>query len=205
MLMPIFYRGAGVGTYWHENDARLNGFTSKKPGAIHSIDRLMKHVARADVNSPYISLTRSYGVAYWYAALFGHAQLTATETNPGYVYEIELSHPLPAGLHLLDPVKEVTKAAPGPLDSISYQHDGLPDFLLGVINHREMGHFLTTPCLQPPPGGGTPRRPNLTIQLETLVRALRDAEILAVGNIPAAYIRSRHNVWELSPEEIGGF
>jgi len=96
-------------------------------------------------------------------------------------------------------------AVPEPLDSISYQHDGLPNFLLGVINHMEMRQFLMTPCLQPPPGGGTPRRPNLTIQLETLVRALRDAEILAVGNIPAAYIRNRHNVWELPPEEIGGF
>lgn len=201
--MPIFYRGAGVGTYWHENGARLNGFTPKKPGAVHSIERLMEHIARADVNSPYISLTRSYGIAYWYAVPLSRD--TATETNPGYVYEIELSHPLPPGLQLLDPVKEVAKAAPEPLDSISYQHDGRPDFLLGVINHMEMGQFLTTPCLQPPPGGGTPRRPNLTIQLETLVRALRDAEILAVGNIPAAYIRNRHNVWGLPPEEIGGF
>jgi hypothetical protein len=198
MLMPIFYRGAGVGTHWHENDARLNGFTSKKPGAIHSIDRLMKHIARADVNSPYTSLTRSYGVAYVYAVHFGRAQ--PTETNPGYVYEIELSDPLPPGLHLLDPVKEVAKAAPEPLDLISYQHDGLPDFLLGVMNPMEMGQFLTTPSLQPPPGG-IPRPPNLAIELETLVLALRDAEILAVGNIPAVYIQNRHNVWKWPVEE----
>jgi hypothetical protein len=31
--------------------------------------------------------------------------------------------------------------------------------------------------------------------METLVRVLRDAEILAVGNIPAAYIRRRIDVW----------
>jgi hypothetical protein len=199
MLMPIFYRGAGVGTYWHENDARLNGFTPKKPGAIHSIERLIEHIVRADVNSPYISLTRSYGVAYWYAVLFGRAR--ATETNPGYVYEIELNAPLPPGLQLLDPVKEVAAAAPEPLDSISYQHDGLPDFLLGVMNPVEMGQFLTTPSLQPPPGGGIDRPPNLSKELETLVQALRDAEILAVGNIPATYVRNRYEVWKWPIEE----
>jgi len=200
--MPIFYRGAGVGTYWHENDARLNGFTPKKPGAVHSIERLIEHIARADVNSPYISLTRSYGVAYWYAVPLSRD--TATETNPRYVYEIELSHPLPLGLQLLDPVKEVAAAAPEPLEGM-YQHDGLPDFLLGLVDPIEKEQYLKAPYLQPPPGGGTDRPPNLSKELETLVRALRDAEILAVGNIPAAYIRNRHNVWELPPEEIGGF
>jgi hypothetical protein len=155
----------------------------------------MHHVARGTVNSPYISLTRSYGVAYVYAVFFGRTQ--PTEIDPGYVYEIEIGALLPPGLQFLDPVKEVAMAAPGPLDSISYQHDGLPDFLLGVMKPVEMEQFLTAPCPQPPPAGGTPRPPNLTIELETLVRALRDAEILAVGNIPAAYIRNRYDVWEL--------
>jgi len=58
--MPIFYRGDGVGTYWHENDARLSGFTSQSPGIVPSIDRLMHHIARGMVNSPYISLTRDH-------------------------------------------------------------------------------------------------------------------------------------------------
>jgi len=180
--MPIFYRGAGVGTYWHEKDARLSGFTPKRPGAVHSIERLMEHIVRADVNSPYISLTRSYGVAYWYAAPFG--RVPATESNPGYIYEIEISKPLPPGLQLLDPVKEVAMALPGPLDLISYQHDGHPDFLLKIA----------------PPGGGT-RPPNPLVPLETLVRALRDAEILAVGNIPATYVRNRYEVWKWPIEE----
>jgi len=198
MLMPIFYRGAGVGTYWHENDARLNGFTPKRPGAVHSIERLMEHIARADVNSPYISLTRSYGVAYWYTVLFGRTP--ATKINPGYVYEIELSHPLPPGLQILDPVKEVAMAAPEPLDLVCYQHDGLPDFLLGVMNPMEMGQFLKPLRPKPPPGGGAPI-PRLTIQLETLVRALRDAEILAVGNIPATCVRNRYEAWKWPTEE----
>ncbi|MDG4603388.1 MAG: hypothetical protein P9C48_09030 [Defluviicoccus sp.] len=42
---------------------------------------------------------------------------------------------------------------------------------------------------------GTPRAPNLSPELETLVRALRDAEILAVGNVPASCVRSRYEVW----------
>jgi len=158
----------------------------------------MEHIARADVNSPYISLTRSYGVAYWYTVLFGRTP--ATKINPGYVYEIELSHPLPPGLQILDPVKEVAMAAPEPLDLVCYQHDGLPDFLLGVMNPMEMGQFLKPLRPKPPPGGGAPI-PRLTIQLETLVRALRDAEILAVGNIPATCVRNRYEAWKWPTEE----
>lgn len=118
-----------------------------------------------------------------------------TQTNPGCVYEIELNDPLPPGLQLLDPIKEVAAASPSPLDLTSYQHDGLPDFLLGVVNPVQMGQFLTAPYPQPPPGSGINRPPNLTIELETLVRALRDAEILAVGNIPASCVRNRYDVW----------
>lgn len=28
--MPFFYRGAGVGTYWHQRDARLDGFVARQ-------------------------------------------------------------------------------------------------------------------------------------------------------------------------------
>ena len=49
--------------------------------------------------------------------------------------------------------------------------------------------------MQPPSSEGTPRTPNLTIELETLVRALRDAEILAHGNIPPAAVKSRFEVY----------
>jgi hypothetical protein len=192
--MPLFYRGAGVGTFWHLNDARVNGFTAQAPEVVPSIDRLMQHVARGTINSPYISLTRSFGVAWNYAVFYGRSATLATHNSPGYVYEIEINDPLPSGLQLLDPLKDVAAAAPAPLAPISYQHDGLPEFLLGVVEPNKYGHFLSMPSLQPPPGGGTLRPPNLTIQLETLVRVLRDAEILAVGNIPATLIRSRFEV-----------
>ena len=119
----------------------------------------------------------------------------ASSSNPGYVYEIELFHPLPSGLQLIDPVVEITQALPSPTFSITYQHDGLPNFLLGVVNPKRMRRFLTAPYLQPPPGGGTVRPPNLTIELEALVRALRDAELIVAGNIPAARVTNRYDVY----------
>jgi hypothetical protein len=56
-----------------------------------------------------------------------------------------------------------------------------------------MRRHLIAPCRQPPPASGTSRPPILKpeLELETLVRSLRDAEILAVGNIPAACVRNR--------------
>ncbi len=188
--MPIFYRGAGIGTYWHTNDARLNGFTPQSPGTMGSLSRLMNHIARGTTNSPFVSMTRSYGVALSYALLAGRTY--PTPTNPAYVYEIEINDPLPAGLQLFDPAKEVAASVPTPL-GLSYYHDGAPEFLLGVVSPTRMRRFLTAPYPQPPPRGGTSRPPNLTIELETLVRALRDAEILAIGTIPAACIRNRLN------------
>ena len=29
--MPIFYRGAGIGTYWYLNNPIENGFTARSP------------------------------------------------------------------------------------------------------------------------------------------------------------------------------
>ncbi|MEE8622269.1 MAG: hypothetical protein V3T27_00135 [Alphaproteobacteria bacterium] len=191
--MAIFYRGAGVGTYWHENDARGSGFTPKNSGIQPSNNRLMLHIARMVVDSPYISLTLSYGVAHSYAVFFGRVR--PKKGKPAYVYDLEISKPTPSGLQLLDPIKKVAREAPAPPAEITYQHDGDIQFLLGVVEPR-MRAFLDRPVRQPPPGtGGTKRTPNLSIQLETLVRALRDAEILAVGNIPAICVRNRHEVW----------
>ena len=76
-----------------------------------------------------------------------------------------------------------------------YQHDGLPDFLLGIVDPGNMGHFLAQHAKQPPSSEGTPRSPNLTIELETLVRALRDAEILAHGIIPAICVKNNFDVY----------
>lgn len=149
----------------------------------------MQHISRGTGNSPFISLTRSYAVARHYAIL--SSTRTPTPQDPAYVYEVEIEFPLFSGLQLLDPVKEVAQmlpdmASPGP----PYQHDGIPNFLLGVVDPENMSEFLEKHAPQPPSSEGTPRPPNLSIELETLVRALRDAEILALGIIPATCVRN---------------
>src|SRR5437899_2537215 len=125
--MPLFYRGAGPGTYWQIHDAQQLGFVPQSPGMTPSINQLMQHVVRGTTNSCYISLTRSYDVATSYA-LAGPGGL-ATISNPGYAYEIEINPPQ-RSVQLLDPVKEVAAHIPGPLQS-NYQHDGSQFFLLG--------------------------------------------------------------------------
>lgn len=178
-----------MGSFWHKTDARTAGFTPQSPGTTPGIFPLISHIARGTVTSPYISLTRSYGVACDYALV-----VPATKGNPAYVYQVEIDDPVPGGLALIDPVKELGAHLPGPLQSMSYQHDGNSTFLLGVVDPNGHEAFLQAPRVQPPPGGGARHPASLTPELEALVRALRDAEILAVGNIPASCVR-RDEVW----------
>jgi len=189
--LAIYYRGAGVGTWWHERDTRDQGLTPKNTDAAHSLDRLMHHIGRADYNNPHVSLTLSYGIACEYARL---GRLAAPQQRPGYVYQVEISAPLPAGLQLLDPIKEIGGAVPPPPADIPYQHDGNFDFILGVIK-PELRHLLSRPIAQSPPEGGTARSPNLSLQLETLLRTLRDAEVLALGTIPRDHVQDWYEVW----------
>lgn len=192
--MPIFYRGACINSYWHLNNPTETGFTARAPETRPTIHRLMHHIARGTITSPFVSLTRSPAVA-WHYAVFDSLEVP-TRSNPAYVYEIEINEPLPSGLRLLDPIKEVAKVLPAPTyPGPSYQHDGPPDFVLGVVNPRNMAHFLALQSQQLPFSEGTPRPANLTLELETLVRAIRDAEILAQGSIPAAYILNRFDVY----------
>lgn len=195
--MATFYKGAGIGTHWHINDSREVGFTAISPTTRHTIEALVTHIAKGTANSPYISLTRSYAVA-WDYAMNGGTEIP-TSINPGYVYEIEINISLLSQLKLFDPIKEVAIDLPVPIDVNSeeeisfYQHNGLPNFLLGVVNPRDMSDFQVGRQPQPP-GPGVPCPPNLTPQLEALVNALRDAEILAYGHIPAHCIKNRFNV-----------
>lgn len=157
--------------------------------------KLVNHIRLTATNSPYVSLTRSYGVAEHYAMFCGLS--VPTISMPAFVYEITIPDPLPPGvnLKLIDPVKEIALHLPEPTSSFSYQHDGSPDFLLGVVDPARMASYLTAVCPQPPPHSGTPRSPNLTPELETLLRALRDAEILAIGGIPYTYVSARYDVY----------
>ena len=192
--MAIFYRGAGINTYWYLNDPMEQGFVARAPGMTPTTTRQMLHIARSTVNSPFISLTCSYGVAWRYAMV--SSERVPTPEDPAYVHEIEIQEPLLTGLRLLDPVKEVAQTLPSPPSlGPPYQHDGLPDFLLGVVDPGRMERFLRQQAMHPPSSEGTPRSPNLTIELETLVRALRDAEILAHGRIPATYVKNSFDVY----------
>ena len=192
--MAIFYRGAGINTYWYLNDPIEQGFVARDPEMTPTTTRQMLHIARSTVNSPFISLTRSYAVASHYAMV--SSERMPTPEDPAYIHEIEIQEPLPPGLRLLDPVKEVAQMLPSPTSSgPPYQHDGLPDFLLGIVDPGRMGNFLAQHAMQPPSSEGTPRSPNLTIELETLVRALRDAEILAHGIIPSICVKNSFDVY----------
>ena len=64
-------------------------------------------------------------------------------------------------------------------------------FSLELPIRKDMPPNLQQRAVFPPPGEGTPRPPMLHIELEALVRALRDAEVLAFGAISAAQVRRR--------------
>jgi hypothetical protein len=190
--VALFYRGAGPGTYWAVNDARLRGFVPREPGATPNAARLMSHIRLGTTTSPYISLSRSFGVARDYA-LTGATGI-ADPSNPGFVYEIELTDPLPSGLQVLDPIQEIAGVLNSPLTTPSYHHDGDRSFVLGVIDPSNNGGLLNTP-IRTALAGATSRPANLSEQLETLLRALRDAEILAVGNLPSVTVVNRYPVF----------
>ena len=65
--MATFYKGAGVGTHWHAQDSRRIGFTARSPETTPTTEALIHHIASGTLNSPYVSLTRSYAVAWHYA------------------------------------------------------------------------------------------------------------------------------------------
>ena len=190
--MATFYRGAGVDTYWHKNDALRLGFTPQDPGASFSCDRLMQHIGRTTTHSKFISLTRSYGVAYDYAMNAGLNW--PSKSNPAYIYEIETSSDHPE-FRIVDPLKEIIYAMPDPAAGNSYHHDGQQSFLLGVVDPVSMGAHLQKKVLHPPPHLGTPRAPNLSLALETMIRVLRDAELLAIEAIPRSCVKHRFEVY----------
>lgn len=192
-MMALFYRGAGIGTPWHINvrNPKITGFNPWNPGGVSATcDRILQHVGNANTQSPYVSLTRSFHVA-WSYAIAGKTGM-ATSANPGYVYEIELTdHDLGSGkgLELIDPVKEIAAALIQPNVTPSYQHDGDQNLLLGIVGQRRrFRRYLTMLPLQPP-GLPGPNPARVSLELRTFTRALRDAEILAVGNIPASCVK----------------
>ena len=99
------------------------------------------------------------------------------------------------GMLVLDPIAEILKEYPSPVKS-SYHHDGNSDFLMGVIDPRGQHTKLIAAISSPPPGGAPPRAATLCPDLEAMVRALRDSELLAVSAIPRSCIINRYEIYE---------
>ena len=167
--MATFYKGAGIGTHWHTHDPRRVGFIARAPEAAPTTAALVDHVATGTINSPYISLTRSYALA-WHYAVFSSKQEPG-QGKPAYIYEIEIDDSLPHGLNLLDPVKEITHILPQPLK--------------GIMDLGYMGGLL---------GSQTSQSSTFALQLKTLIFAQRDAEVLVHGYIPPFCVKHRFEV-----------
>ena len=175
--MATFYKGAGIGTHWHTRDSRRVGFTAQSPLTNPETEVIIDHIATSTANSPYISLTRSYAVA-WHYAVFS-SKREPGPGKPAYIYEIEIDDSLPHGLNLLDPVKEVVHILPQPLR--------------GIIDLEYMENLLGGQAPQPP----SPRSdfsPSVELQLIALTFAQRDAEVLVHGYIPPFCVKHRFEV-----------
>jgi predicted MPP superfamily phosphohydrolase len=187
----IFYRSAAVGSYWHANDARIGGFIASAPAITPTVNIMIQHLSGFIANSPFISLTASFGVARSYA-LVGSGG-TATPDNPGYVYIIDIPEHFPSSMQFFDPLQVIASSAPPPPFSMPYYHEGAPDFLLGVVNPVQFSHSLTSVRLTAAGTSTAPATPSP--HLQALLWALRDAEVLVAGIIPAQYVVQRVDVY----------
>ena len=194
--MPLLFKGAAFGSYWQIHDATVSGFTPHTRGTLHSINMMMLHIIGATTLSPYMSLTASYAVAHSYAAGVTAGTGTVhlpTPVNPGYVYLVDIPDPLPPHaphVQLFDPVKEIAAMAPQPPTHIPYQHEGKPEYLLGIIDPRRFHRYVQSYRLGA--GGRVTSHPDTPSQhLLTLVCALRDSELLAYDCIPDDYVVQR--------------
>ena len=187
--MAVFYRGAGLGTHWWLNDARAGGFAARAPRNPSSVDRLMQHVGGSTQTTPFISLTRSYAVAWDYAVKGGRGY--PSRKAPAFIYEVEID--AGASCRLLDPLKAIATSLPEPLTLPGFHHDGDQSSLIGIVDAGQ-SDILNKPVRYPPP---QPPKPNVNVgpELRALVRALRGAEVVAVDHIPARLVVVRHDVW----------
>jgi hypothetical protein len=179
-----------VGTHHHPTDLRTTGIMPRKTGSLNEIT-VQQHIARGTTTSPCISLTRSYGVAFDYAMNSGFA--APTSALPAHVYELQV--PDDPGVPLIDPVDYIASRHANPLVSPSYHHDGDQRFLGLIAYPLPAGGGLGLARRPPGMSGGGPRPPYLSPQLETIVFAIRDAEILVYGNIPPAWMANRYDVY----------
>jgi hypothetical protein len=183
-LPPTLYKGAGPGTYWHLNNPKLNGgFTAGLVPA--TPNAILRHITRYSAPSPYLSFTTSFAVAREYA-LSGPAGV-ATVATPGYVYELDLSSLLVAPT-LIDPVIAIAAASNG---LFSHRHDGAQNLILEV----SQGYMSNGRLSLAPQAGGQSTLPAVSQDLNALIFAIRDAEILVAGNVLSGALVNVHSVF----------
>jgi hypothetical protein len=174
-----FFKGAGPGTHWHVNDARLSGFlASPRPTSVNAI---VTHVGAYSHPSAFLSVTSSFAVARSYALLGPGGP--ASTSSPGYVYEIDFAA-VTTPVSLFDPVHSI---ASGFSSTGAHLHDGNQDLLTEVASGL--------PLSIAPQLGGTKTIPAVSKELRALIFSSRDAEILVHGGLPAGAVVYRHDVW----------
>jgi hypothetical protein len=184
------YKGVRIGTFLHARNLRVTGIQARNARSSVTVGSIEHHIARGTTTSPFISLTKSFGVARDYAL---KGSLTKpTPANPAYVYEIDVPDPLPPAIRIVDPVAEIAAAQQlNLLTNSSYHHDGDQNFLHFVVN--PLWRARVSPMAHQPGGSSNPVV--MTMPLEAMVFALRDAEVLVVGNLPRSMIVHQHHVY----------
>jgi len=175
------YKGAGPGSHWCQQDARISGFVAGKPGAT-SLGDLVQHIAHGVSHaSAYISFSSSYDVAWTYACSGPRGE--ATRTNHGFVYVVD-TEKAPPGSPFVYPAQELS----GRPEDLT--HDGSPNLALGILEPFRYRYFLQTPPLRrgnPP----THQPPSFKQELKALFFALRDSEVLVHNRLDKACIVGR--------------
>jgi hypothetical protein len=120
-----------------------------------------------------------------------------TARNPAFVYEIDIDPNDPRVDHyrLVDRVFEISKERCNkPLAAPSYHHNGDKTFLLSIVDPARFATYGVGKA-PVPKGSANNSSVHSTSELDALVCALRDAEILFVGAIPVQCVIDRHDVW----------
>ena len=181
--LPRLFKGAGPGTYWwnqyRQNGGALpSGISSPRRVGVVSVNDIVLHITAYSSNSPVTSVTTSFAIALRYARV-GPAG-AASETNPGYVFEID-SFRAPKDIRWFDPIAAVTTKG------IVHHHQGDETLVMMLAGGRNL------PLRPVPVPGGGAQIPVFTTELKAVVNAVRDAELL-VEEIPPACVVGCHQV-----------
>ncbi len=153
--------------------------------ATGTLNFIISHITAYSQASPFTSFTTSYAIARGYA-LAGPGGL-ASQGNPGYVYQVDLQQLATPGIfRVFDPVASVVHGRNG---SLVHDHNGDA----GLLPLLVAGLASPAPPVQGRFGKTLPLR--LAHELQVLVNALRDAEVLVEGSLPSVVVTGRDDVY----------